>query len=255
MINQTQQPAALCFNALDATGAGGISANIETMASLGCHCCPITTALLGGDTRQLSPLAEIDSTLLIQHSRAILEDIQIQALLLGHIHSIEQAEVIHSLLVDYPHLPVMLNVCQPWQSEAPMLTAALQELIVPFCDVLLINHKQLIKSQASGDTVAAKAQGWLQGQDSYLLCTDAAHQQLQLYQATGLARQFENKLCQHPDTLASAVCAFLAHGDNVPDACTMGIKYWQQTLAAPIRLGMGEPHNNRLFWVDQRSKQ
>ena len=38
-------PIVMCVAELDPTGGGGIAADIETLASLACHCTPIMSAI------------------------------------------------------------------------------------------------------------------------------------------------------------------------------------------------------------------
>ena len=99
----------MCVAELDPTGGGGIAADIETLSSLACHCTPIMTAINIQDTRDVKDSAVVDSLLLIEQMRAVLEDIDVAAIKLHQLASTSHIEGIHTVLNDYPRRPVVVD--------------------------------------------------------------------------------------------------------------------------------------------------
>ena len=99
----------LCFSGLDATGGAGIQADIEALGAQGCHAAPVVTALTVQDTRNVQSFESVDSHLIIQQARAVLEDMPVAAIKIGMVGSSATAEAIHSILRDYPDLPVIYD--------------------------------------------------------------------------------------------------------------------------------------------------
>ena len=91
-------PSVMCVAELDPTGGGGIAADIETLGSLACHCTPIITAIAIQDTQDVKDSAVVDSVLLIEQMRAVLEDIDVSAIKLHQLACTSHIEDIHTVL-------------------------------------------------------------------------------------------------------------------------------------------------------------
>ena len=76
---------------------------------MGCHAAPIATCLTVQNTQDVLGVVSVEPTLLIEQARAVLEDMPVAAVKIGLLGSVAAAEAIHSLLADYPHLPVVLD--------------------------------------------------------------------------------------------------------------------------------------------------
>ena len=51
----------------------------------------------------------LDATHVITQARAVLEDMPVAAFKIGMLGSVENVEAIHSILQDYPHIPLILD--------------------------------------------------------------------------------------------------------------------------------------------------
>ena len=74
MMDEQPVPVVMVFAGCDATGGAGIQADIETLASMGCHAAPVITATTVQDTQGLQGYFPIDSMHVIAQARAVLED-------------------------------------------------------------------------------------------------------------------------------------------------------------------------------------
>ena len=108
-MDSLETPVILTFSPHDPTGCGGQSADIETASSLGCHAATVITALIARDTRELKELQAVDATLMIEQARALLEDMPVAAIKIGELCNTSHCEAIHSILRDYPSIPVVID--------------------------------------------------------------------------------------------------------------------------------------------------
>ena len=59
----TTTPVVMSLSSHDPSGSSGIQADIETCASLGCHCTPIITTLCAKDTHDTKEIVPIEAPL------------------------------------------------------------------------------------------------------------------------------------------------------------------------------------------------
>ena len=102
-------PVVMAMSGADPTGGAGIQADIETLASLGCHAAPIITSVTAQDTTNVLATSQINERVIIEQARVVLEDMNVTAIKIGLIDSEETARAIHTLLTDYSNIPVVLD--------------------------------------------------------------------------------------------------------------------------------------------------
>lgn len=113
-------PVILTFSTLDPSGCGGIQADIETAISLGCHCAPVATSMCTSGFSDELDVLPVEAPLLIEQARSILENMDVKAIKIGYLGSVANAEAIHTIIRDYPDIPVIAHpaLCL-WQPDAP----------------------------------------------------------------------------------------------------------------------------------------
>ena len=259
-----QPPVVLSFGALDPAGGGGVQADIETAASLACHCAPIATALCTKGGPDLTVTLAIDSTLLIEQARSVLEDMAVAAIKIGFTGSVANVEALHSILRDYPHIPVVLHpALHLWdqdKAEQSGLLGALSELLLPQATVTHMNLAELRQMAPEADTLDASAQAIINRGCDYLLVYGSEQQnrrlQNSLYRSQGLVKHYQrahiaSNCHSSASTLASSVAAYLGHNCHPLSAIEQGQDYTWQTLIAARQLGSGKAIPHRFFWADQ----
>ncbi|WP_455201742.1 bifunctional hydroxymethylpyrimidine kinase/phosphomethylpyrimidine kinase, partial [Kaarinaea lacus] len=102
-------PVVLVFAGTDPSGGAGVQADIETLSSMGCHAAPVITAVTVQDTVDVKRYESMDPALVVEQARAILEDVPVACIKIGMLGSVEIVEVIHTILLDYPELPVVFD--------------------------------------------------------------------------------------------------------------------------------------------------
>ena len=108
-INNNRVPIALTIAGSDSGGGAGIQADIEALASMGCHAAPVVTTITVQDSQGVKGAMPLDPDLVIEQARAVLEDMPVACFKIGLLGSVEVVEVVHSLLADYPDIPVVLD--------------------------------------------------------------------------------------------------------------------------------------------------
>ncbi len=257
-------PVVMCFGGLDSTGGAGLQADIEAIASMGGHAAPVATALTVQDTRQVIDFQPVDTPLLIEQARAILEDMPVSVFKIGMTGQVATVEAIHSILVDYPDVPVVLDPVLrgggggSLSENADELGAALRELLFPQATVATPNSEEARQLAPEADTLEACGQELLDTGCQFVLLTgtheDSAHVEnrlfgnhrlLETFTWERLPEQYHGSGC----TLSAAIAGLLGQGLEVFTAVHEAQEYAWEALRNGYRLGMGQFLPNRLFWA------
>lgn len=257
-------PIVMSFAGHDPCGGAGIQADIETLASLGCHCTPIITALTAQDSVNVKDFKPTDPGLLVEQARAVLEDMPIAAFKIGMIGSVTNAEAVHTLIQEYNDIPVVLDPVLAagggGKLAADNLIEAINHLILPFTQLVTPNTIEAKRLCSDADSLDACAQMLMDFGCQYVLMTGGHEPGNQItnklwrgrelvadYQWQRLEGEFHGTGC----TLASACAGYIAHGAGVEVAARDAQQFTWQAVQHARRLGMGQAIPNRLFWSKQ----
>ncbi|GAA5315707.1 MAG: hydroxymethylpyrimidine/phosphomethylpyrimidine kinase [Candidatus Pelagadaptatus aseana] len=260
-------PVILSLSLHDPSGGSGIQADIETANSLGCHCTSVITLLCSQDTRELKSAVPVNTPMLIEQVRAILEDMPIAAIKIGCPGSTENIEAIHSILRDYPDIPVVLDpgtrLLEDIQADNSDTMAAIRALLLPQVTLLSANIHEAYDLAQQADTLDACAQELLETGCGYVLINGSKRSQKHydsvLYDANGIVRSYSREWLNilsrgHGTTLSASLTCYLAHGLSVTDAAEQAQSFTWKALANHHRPGMGKQFLNRFFWADKNKK-
>ena len=172
---QSTHPIVLVFAGNDPTGGAGITADIEAIASVGGHAAPVITSIAPQDTVNIKNYECINYSLIIEQARAVLEDMSVAAIKIGLLGNITNIEVIHSLLIEYPTLPVVLDpVLASGAGNALSdddMIEAMRDLLFPITTVLTPNSMEARKLARHSDDLDACAQELLSLGTEFVLTT------------------------------------------------------------------------------------
>lgn len=261
-MNPPDIPVVMCFSGNDPTGGAGIQADIESIASMGAHCCPIISTLTIQDTADVKRFEPVDGNLLIEQARAVLEDMPVNVFKIGMIGSVENVEYLHTLLTDYQDIPVVLDpVLRAGGGSAlsdAALIEAMIELLLPQTTILTPNSQEARRLAKEGDSLDACAQELLAYGCEYVLITGAHentptvnnhlygnHRLLESFSWERLPHSYHGSGC----TLASGIAGLLAQGLEPFSAIHEAQVYTWESLKQAYRTGMGQHLPNRLFWA------
>jgi hydroxymethylpyrimidine/phosphomethylpyrimidine kinase len=248
-------PIVMCVAELDPTGGGGIAADIETLASLACHCTTIMSAISIQDTQDVKDSAVVDSTLLIEQMRAVLEDMNVAAIKLHQLASTSHIEGIHTVISDYPQRPVVVDPALWTLPVEADFCDALRTLILPQTELLVLTETEAFELAGNADNLTACAHQLLDMGCAQVLISSEPHigseYVSKLYSSAGLQQSFgwtnlPNNFVGAGSTFAAAITAFIAHGVPLQGAIRQAQEYTWNALSHARRLGMGRLVPNRL---------
>lgn len=261
----------MSFNVSDASGAGGLSGDISTIAAMGAHPLPVVTSILMRDTAEIFDHSPIDDEAVIEQARSVLEDVTVSGWKVGFLGSADTVAAVAEILSDYPEVPLVAYMPDlSWLDEdqrEPYLDAW-RELILPATEVLVGNHKTLTDillpewdserppsarelALAAGDRgtryvlvtgIMLPARGAEQFIDNVLASPQGA--------ITGEKfERFETAFVGAGDTLSAALASLLAAGGELQAAVGEALAFLDQSLDTGFRPGMGHVVPDRFFWA------
>lgn len=263
MTTQPQKlPVVMTFAGLDPTGGAGIQADIEAITSMGCHAAPIVTALTVQDTQRASRFVATDALLLIEQARTVLKDIPVKAIKIGMIGSVKNAEAIHSILRDYPDVPVVLDPVLSAGGGGKLIEQdgidALANLLLPQTTVLTPNSSEARTLATAADSLDACAEELQDMGCKYVLITGTHedtpevenvlygdHRRLETFSWERLPHEYHGSGC----TLSAAIAGLLAQGLEPFNAIHEAQEFTWEALQNGYRIGMGQYIPNRFYWA------
>jgi len=252
----------MTFSGHDPSGGAGIQADIETLASQGCHATPVITAITVQDTQNVVDFSVLDATLVITQARAILEDMPVAAFKIGMLGKVETVEAIHCILTDYPDIPVILDpvlASGHGKSLAESgLLDAIRVLLLPLTTVITPNSLEARQLTPEADTLDACARALLDRGTEYVLITGThentpnvvntlyhGHQMIESFTWERLPHSYHGSGC----TLAACIAGLLSHGLDPFQAIHEAQDFTWHALQQGYRPGMGQHLPERLFWA------
>lgn len=262
MTPQHQVPVVMTLSGNDPTGGAGVQADIEALASMGCHAAPVVTALTIQDTTGVYRFDPVDPDVIVEQARAVLEDMPVAAFKIGMIGSVENVESIHSVLMDYPKIPVVLDPVLVGGGGGRLADAdvsdAIISMLIPQTTVLTPNSNEARTLASEADSLDACAQELLDMGAEFVLITGthentptvenrlyAEHRCLETFTWERLPNSYHGSGC----TLASTIAGLLAQGLEPFTSIHEAQEYTWETLKQGYRIGMGQYLPNRLFWA------
>lgn len=259
--NSPSHPIVLCLSGLDPSGGAGIQADIEALFSAGCHTAPVITAQTVQDTRNILKVVPSDAMLLIEQARAVLEDMPIHGIKIGLICNTEVMEVVHTLLSDYPDIPVVLDPVLKAGGGYTLgdeeLIDAFRTLLLPLATVVTPNSHELEQLATSSDSIDASAAELLETGCTHVLLTGThlneekvvnrlytRHQAVRSFEWQRLPHEYHGSGC----TLAASLAGFLAHGFSIHEAVLQAQHYTWHALKHGLRPGCGQHIPDRGYW-------
>ena len=250
-------PTVLIFAGNDPSGGAGICADIEVVTHFRCQPLPIITALTVQDTTNVARLEPVSAELVTQQAETILNDIRVDAIKIGLIGSVENLAAIQAILKSHPDIPVVMDPILRAGGGASLSSGSfvdrLHELL-PLTTVITPNSdeaQQLVPAAGSLDeagaalvNMGAKAvliTGTHDHTDDVVNTLYTAHSKSSL-DWPRLPHSYHGSGC----TLASAIAARLALGEELHRAVEKAQQFTWQSLKQGYRIGRGQHHPNRV---------
>lgn len=257
----------MCFNACDPSGAGGLTADITTIASVGGHPVAIVTGVMVRDTSHVFSHTAIDDELVSEQARTVLEDIPVRAIKVGFAGSPANLAAIAELTTDYPDIPVISYMpdLSWWQGDGlEEYLDAFQALVMPQTSVLVGNHGTLSRwllpdwSQSRPPTARDIAKAAEALDVPFVLVTGIPLPEQHIENVLASTETvlgsskfelFDGTFNGAGDTLSAALTALLAAGNDLGAASQEALEYLDHSLGNGFRPGMGQLIPDRMFWA------
>ena len=257
----------LVFNANDPSGAGGLTGDIATIASVGGHAIAVVTGAYARDTAQIFDHFCLDDEAVAEQARAVLEDLPVQAIKVGFVGSTENISTIAEIATDYDDVPVIAYMpnLSWWREELiDEYLDAFRELLLPQTSVLVGNHSTLWRwllpdwSSDRSPTARDIARAASEMGVPYTLVTgvplpdqfiDNVLATPQTVLGSEKFERFDAVFSGVGDTLSAALAALIASGSDLAAAATEALSYLDRCLDSGFRPGMGNVIPDRLFWA------
>ncbi len=261
----------LCFNANDASGAGGLAGDISTVAAMGAHALPVVTSIVLRDTAEVFDQHALEPEVVAEQARAILEDVSLAGWKVGHLGNAEIIAAVAEVLSDYPDVPLvsyMPNLGWLDDDTQQSYLDAFRELILPATEVLVGSHKTLTDfllpewdnerpPSARELAIAAAEHGTRYVLVSGVVLPSKGPQQwidnvLASPQGALSGEKFERfdtAFVGAGDTLSAALASLLAVGTELQAAVAEALAFLDNSLDAGFRPGMGGVVPDRFFWA------
>ncbi|NDF05772.1 MAG: bifunctional hydroxymethylpyrimidine kinase/phosphomethylpyrimidine kinase [Betaproteobacteria bacterium] len=253
-------PRVLTIAGSDSGGGAGIQADLKTFAALGCYGMTAITALTAQNTLGVQAIQSVPAAFLKAQLQSVLDDIGVDAVKIGMLHSPEVVEVVAWAIDHYQLKRVVLDPVMVATSgdkliadeTVAVLVRALfprVQLITPNLDeaALLLGRpvpNEAALSQACADLQAMGAAsvllkgGHLQGEDvvDVLLLVDASSRTLRSKRIS--SQNVHGTGC----TLSSAIASHWALGLDLTEAVVQARSYILAAIQAGASVTTGRGH-------------
>ncbi|GAB7562369.1 bifunctional hydroxymethylpyrimidine kinase/phosphomethylpyrimidine kinase [Methylobacillus methanolivorans] len=256
-------PRVLSIAGSDSSGGAGIQADLKTFSALGCYGMTAITALTAQNTQGVRAIHSVPAQMLRDQIDAVVEDIGVDAVKIGMLHSPEVVMTVAEALDAHGLKQVVLDPVMVAANGAKLISdeaiALLVRELFPRALVVTPNLDEaallLGRSLTATDELEQAAHellgqgaravllkgGHLPGHDvlDILVQANSAGQITELHKLHSLRISTHN-LHGTGCTLSSAIAAYLALGFNLPDAVQAARIYVRSALYAGSNVRMGE---------------
>lgn len=255
----SQYPRVLSIAGSDSGGGAGIQADLKTFAALGCYGMTAITALTAQNTLGVRSIHSVPTQILRDQIDAVVEDIGVDAVKIGMLHSAETVRCVADALRRHQLGRVVLDPVMISTSGAKLIDDAAIDVIVrelfPLADVVTPNLDeaallagQALKSEADMEAAARR----LLERGANAVLVKGGHLAGDTVSDLLLARGAQPLWMRAPRiaspnthgtgcTLSSAIASRLALGDALPQAVERAREFVRGALAAGahVRTGAG----------------
>lgn len=246
----------------DSGGGAGIQADIKSISANGAYAASVITALTAQNTQGVQDIFPIPSNFIRAQIRAVMEDIQIDAVKIGMLHDTETICAVRDMLLDYPVQYIVLDPVMVATSGHKLLEddaiATLKKELIPMATLITPNIPEAeillgrpIECQDELPSVARELSDVFGGVSVLVKAGHLTERTLidVLYDAN--TKEVVKLTSQRLDTrnthgtgctLSSAIAAQIAHTGDVTKSVCVAQQYIAEAIQAGANYHIGEGH-------------
>lgn len=246
------RPNILVIAGHDPSGGAGIQADIESAGANGVHAANVLTLLTCQDTVNVHSVSPVDNTFFLRCLDTVRADMCFAAIKVGAVANAAQVEHIATLAQALPEVPLVVDPVLRAAGGGTLaddaVGMALRERLFALAAVITPNASEA-RLLCDGETDLDHCGAQLSGRGCHVLITGGDEGEGDIvnrrYAAGAYAGHdrwprlpgvFHGSGC----TLASALAARLAHGEDLDTALRLAQDYTWQTLAQAFKAGRGQ---------------
>jgi hydroxymethylpyrimidine/phosphomethylpyrimidine kinase len=245
----------------DSGGGAGVQADLKTFSALGCYGMSVITALTAQNTVAVTGIHPVPPRFVAQQIDAVMEDIGVDAVKIGMLHSPEVIQAVAERLRHYGVRNIVLDPVMVAKSGASLLqedaVGALRDLLFPMATVVTPNLPEaaiLLRETITGVNQMRQAARRLASLGPAAVLLKGGHlggdqsRDFLYVSQDGSCLTLESARVETPNThgtgctLSSAIAAGLAGGGGIREAVTRAKEYVTAALEAGARYRLGGGH-------------
>jgi hydroxymethylpyrimidine kinase/phosphomethylpyrimidine kinase len=255
---------ALSIAGSDSGAGAGIQADLKTFSALGVYGCTAITAITAQNTKHVDEIFEIPPSMVEQQIRAVMDDIQPNAIKIGMVYSDSIIEAVCRSVKKMPDIPIVLDPILAAGTGSKLLRNDAYESfiskLIPSSNLITPNKIEaenlshhVIKTDKDAIQAAKKIRKL--GAENVIIKGGhfmSAYVTDLLIDTKGNINKFKNPRLETKEihgsgcNFSAAVTACLAKGMTVVDACKVANKYVYAAIRSSIKVGKGLPVANPL---------
>jgi len=149
MHELSNKPLVLSVGGHDPSGGAGIQADIETVSANDCRALSVVTCLTTQNSCGVTALQPQPPSQIADQCRLVLDESRVAALKIGLLGNAGTAEILAGILVEHPHLPVVLDPVLASGGGTPMadeaVRRAITDILAPHCTLMTPNSPEARK--------------------------------------------------------------------------------------------------------------
>lgn len=264
MESQKTYYRALTIAGSDSSGGAGIQADLKTFSALGCYGMSAITALTAQNTLGVAAIHDVPVDFLEQQIRAVVEDVGLDAVKIGMLHSVEIIQRVATCISEFELANVVVDPVMVAKGGDRLLAEnameSLRDVMLPLAGVITpnlpeaemllertINTRDEIQSAAADLCRGANQSVVVKGgrsdastSDDCLCIRDDAGVPLITWfdQQRVMTANMHGAGC----TFSSAITAYLARGKDKLQAITLAKQYTTGAINAGADYKIGSGH-------------
>ncbi len=245
----------------DSGGGAGIQADLKAFSACGCYGMSAITALTAQNTLGVTDIHPVPISFLEAQIRAVLDDIGVDAVKIGMLHSREVIACVARLLKEYDCPRVVLDPVMVATSGDPLIQndaiEALKELLLPVVHLITPNIPEaqiLLERKITTTEELRQAAHDLATSHDLAVLLKAGHlttetlRDVLVIESAGMEHEFAHDRLDTPNThgtgctLSSAIAAHWGKGLEMVQAVSKAEEYLHAAIASGAGFSLGKGH-------------